>query len=120
MRGTEQMPILDKETSVFPASLFDEAQYALGMSDRQWWAIFTKSRHEKAVARDLERCQIPFFLPLVPRPNQIRNRLFEAYIPLFNCYVFMFGSDEERLRRSPPIASRPCWMCPINGSSMRT
>ncbi len=44
------------------------------------------------------RFEIPFFLPLVMRQNRIRNRIVEAYFPLFSGYVFMFGRDDERVR----------------------
>jgi transcriptional antiterminator RfaH len=92
------MPILERETSVFPCDLFEDVQYDPGMSHRQWWAIFTKSRQEKALARDLERLEIPFFLPLIMRQNRIRNRVVEAYLPLFSGYVFMCGQDDDRVR----------------------
>lgn len=92
------MPILEKETCVYPDGLFEDTRYSPGVSDRQWWAIFTKSRQEKALARDLERFEIPFFLPLVAQPNNIRNRHVEAYIPLFSGYVFMFGCEDDRIR----------------------
>jgi transcriptional antiterminator RfaH len=92
------MPILERETCVFPQDLFDEPQFALGASERQWWAIFTRSRHEKALARDLKRFEIPFFLPLVTRQTVMRSRVVESHVPLFRGYVFMFGSSDERLR----------------------
>ncbi|MHB8973534.1 MAG: transcription termination/antitermination protein NusG [Pirellulaceae bacterium] len=92
------MPILARETSVFPHCLFDDSAYELGNSDRLWWAIFTRSRHEKALARELERFEIPFFLPLVAKQNRIRNCIVEAYVPLFTGYVFMFGRPDERVR----------------------
>lgn len=92
------MPISEKETSIFPSCLFEDSAYEPGKSDRLWWAIFTKSRNEKALARELERFEIPFFLPLVARQNRIRNRIVEAYLPLFSGYVFMFGRDDERVR----------------------
>ena len=115
------MPILEKETSVFPFGLFEDAEYEPGMSGRQWWAIFTKSRHEKALARDLERFEIPFFLPLVMRQNRIRNRIVEAYLPLFSGYVFMFGHDDERVRLAD---HQSCFdraeQFPISGSSATT
>lgn len=92
------MPILERETSVYPCGLFDDPAYEPGNSDRRWWAIFTRSRHEKALARELERFDIPFFLPLVIRENRIRSRIVEVYWPLFGGYVFMFGRDDERVR----------------------
>ena len=92
------MPILEKETSVFPDALFEEPELELGCSDRQWWAIFTKARHEKALARDLLRYEIPFFLPLVAKETRIRNRVVASHIPLFSGYVFMYGREDERVR----------------------
>lgn len=92
------MPILERETSIFPCGLFEDPMYEPGSSDRVWWAIFTKSRHEKALARELERFEIPFFLPLVAKQNRIRNRIVETHLPLFSGYVFMFGRDDERVR----------------------
>ncbi len=92
------MPILEKETSVFPETLFFDPAFEPGNSQRRWWAIFTKARHEKSLARDLLRFEIPFFLPLVPKKNLIRNKIVESHIPLFGGYVFMFGCDDERVR----------------------
>jgi transcription antitermination factor NusG len=92
------MPILEREASVFPETLFVDPAFEPGNTDRRWWAIFTKARHEKSMARDLLRFEIPFFLPLVPKKNLIRNRIVESHIPLFGGYVFLLGCDEERVR----------------------
>ena len=92
------MPILEKETSVFPDNLLEQPEPEPGSSERQWWAIFTKARQEKALARDLLAYQIPFYLPLVPKENRIRGRLVQSYIPLFSGYVFLYGCDDERVR----------------------
>lgn len=92
------MPILERETSVYPLSLFEDCEPECDQSDRRWWAIFTKARNEKALARELERFDIPFFLPLVPRRSRIRNRYVESYNPLFSGYLFLYGRDDERVR----------------------
>lgn len=92
------MPILDKEISVYPQQLFDDPVYEPGRSDRKWWAIFTRTRHEKALARELLRLQVPFYLPLVAKENVIRNKVVKSYLPLFGGYVFMFSDDAERVR----------------------
>jgi transcriptional antiterminator RfaH len=89
------MPILSKETSLFPETLFEEPDWD---SERQWWVIFTKSRQEKALARDLLGSQIPFFLPLIPKDNLIRGRRVQSHIPLFGSYIFLFGSTDEQLQ----------------------
>ena len=92
------MPILAKEISTFPQTLFEDSSCDSDPGDRNWWVIFTRARHEKALARDLLKFEIPFFLPLVPRKYVIRKKLVESHIPLFSGYVFMFCSDNERVR----------------------
>ena len=91
-----QMPILGKETSVFPDDLFerdfDES------SERVWRAAFTKSRQEKSLARHLEASGIPFFLPLVSKDNRIRGKRVTSHIPLFTGYVFLHATEDERVR----------------------
>ena len=90
------MPILSQEPSLYPETLLD------GMprepSDRHWWVLYTKARQEKAVARDLLGYQVPFYLPIVRKTTICRGRKVASHIPLFSGYVFLFGSDEERVQ----------------------
>jgi transcriptional antiterminator RfaH len=90
------MPILGEETSLYPANLLDEV--ACEPSERQWWVLYTKARQEKAVSRDLLGFQVPFYLPLVRKTWVSRGRKISSHSPLFPGYVFLFGSDEERVR----------------------
>ncbi|MFO7907620.1 MAG: antitermination protein NusG [Pirellulaceae bacterium] len=94
----ERMPILEQETSVFPAELLRSTEFEAGNPHRRWWAIFTKARNEKALARDLLGFGIPYYLPLVPRKNLVRRRVVHSHIPLFTGYVFLFGSEQERVQ----------------------
>lgn len=90
------MPILGAETTRFPEDILENRQ---GPDvDRQWWAVYTKARQEKALARSLLGFRIPFYLPLVPRDNAIRGRRIKSHIPLFSGYVFVFGTESERTR----------------------
>lgn len=66
-------------------------------SSRRWRVLYTKSRHEKAVARQLAAREIPFYLPLITRTTVSRGRKLRSLVPLFSNYLFMFGDDEERL-----------------------
>jgi transcriptional antiterminator RfaH len=90
------MPILSAETTVYPDSLLEEV--CLQPSDRCWWVLYTKARQEKAIARDLLNCRIPFYLPQVEKTSFCRGRRIRSFIPLFAGYVFLFGSVEERTR----------------------
>jgi len=90
------MPILDEERSIYPDDLLD------GLTDedvdRDWWVLHTKPRQEKSVSRDLFALDIPFYLPLIKKTSTRRDRTVQSYIPLFASYVFMFASEEERIR----------------------
>ena len=65
---------------------------------RRWYAIYTKSRQEKSLARELLKYAIPFYLPLVKKTSVSRGRRRTALVPLFGGYVFLYGSEEERVR----------------------
>ena len=90
------MPILAAEPSLFPENLLDD--FVDERVDRRWWAIYTKSRQEKSLARQLLGMEIPFYLPLIPKTNLIRGRRITSRIPLFGSYMFLFASEEERIK----------------------
>jgi transcriptional antiterminator RfaH len=90
------MPILASETNVYPANLLDD--FTTESSDRRWWAVYTRSRMEKSLARQLLAMEIPFYLPLIPRTSTIAGRRVKSLLPLFNGYLFMYGTDVERVQ----------------------
>jgi transcriptional antiterminator RfaH len=90
------MPILKEEPSVYPETLL-EAMPA-EMAGRRWLALYTKARQEKSLARELLKYRIPFYLPLVKKTSVSRGRKRTSLMPLFGGYVFLCGSEEERLR----------------------
>lgn len=89
------MPILAAEPSLFPENLLDD--YVDEGSERRWWAIYTKSRQEKSLARQLLGMEVPFYLPLIPKTSLIRGRKFTSQIPLFGSYMFLFANEHERV-----------------------
>jgi transcriptional antiterminator RfaH len=93
------MPILEQEVCVYPEDLLSEFPVTFDdeLLDRRWWAVYTKSRQEKALARHLIGHQVPFYLPLIPKDNIIRGRRVRSHVPLFSGYIFLYGSDEERV-----------------------
>ena len=90
------MPILGEEPSLYPETLLDEV--ASQPSERRWWALYTKARQEKSLARELLKYCIPFYLPLVNKTSVSRGRKRTSLAPLFGGYVFLYGSEEERVR----------------------
>jgi len=66
----------------------------------QWYAVRTRSRHEKMVSEQLEQQGIESFLPLVKRTHKWSDRTKEVELPLFSGYSFVrvVLSSTERLR----------------------
>jgi len=54
-----------------------------------WYALHTRSRHEKRVASELEQKGISSFLPLVTQMRKWSDRRMKVDLPLFSCYVFV-------------------------------
>jgi len=63
-----------------------------------WWVVHTKPRQEKALARDLLRSSIPYFLPMYEARRRSRGRSWKAVLPLFPGYIFFCGDKDDRLR----------------------
>lgn len=65
-----------------------------------WYAVRTRSRHEKLVARQLETQGIESFLPLLTQTHKWSDRSKQVETPLFSGYAFlrMVHSSDERVR----------------------
>jgi len=66
----------------------------------RWYAVRTRSRHEKLVARQLENQGIQSFLPVVSKIHQWSDRRKEVQEPLFSGYAFVHldHSSGDRVR----------------------
>jgi transcriptional antiterminator RfaH len=89
------MPLLPPEPFVYPESLF---AVVAPCDDARWWVLQTRARAEKALARSLWQREIAFFLPVYQRTWQKRDRKLVSQLPLFPGYLFLFGSEQARLR----------------------
>jgi transcriptional antiterminator RfaH len=110
------MPILTEEPQIFPEDLFERNQDGFG--DRRWWALHTRPRQEKSLARQLLARGIPFYLPQVSKRLRIRKRTFTVHEPLFASYIFLLAGPEERVtalttnrivRPIPVVDQRGLW-----------
>ncbi len=74
----------------------------------QWYAIRTRSRHEKMVSDQLEKQGIENFLPVLKRSRQWSDRVKEVELPLFPGYSFvrvvLASSDRLRVLQSFGVA----------------
>ena len=62
-----------------------------------WWVAHTKSRNEKALAQDLIRKNISYFLPMIWRVRRQSGRTLRSLLPLFGGYLFFCGQENQRI-----------------------
>ena len=62
-----------------------------------WYAIWTRSRHEQAVREQLEQRHIEAFLPTIPRWSRWKDRKKKIDWPLFPGYCFARFDPNESL-----------------------
>ena len=67
------------------------------ISPVRWYAVRTKSRHEKLVRDRLFGQGIEQFLPTIKRLSQWKDRKKEIEVPLFSGYCFARFAMEDRL-----------------------
>jgi len=77
------------------------------VSDAKWYAIRTRSRHEKVAAREFDAQGISVFLPLVTSIRQWSDRHTKVEMPLFPGYAFVrvdyFSGDRVRVLRTTGV-----------------
>lgn len=89
------MPILRAQPNLFPDTLLEEATWEA--TDRRWIVLYTRSRQEKALSRELFHRGISFYLPLVKQVRQYGRNRRTSQAPLFAGYIFLFASETERI-----------------------
>ena len=72
-----------------------------------WYAVYTRGRHEKKVARTLTEKSIRVFLPLMKVRSRRRDRIQLIEVPMFSGYLFVHSAmdPDSRLRvlRTPGV-----------------
>jgi transcription termination/antitermination protein NusG len=70
---------------------------AADQSDLQWFAIWTRSRHEQVVRDQLEKKNLEAFLPTITRWSRWKDRKKKIDWPLFPGYCFARFDPENAL-----------------------
>ena len=63
----------------------------------KWIAVYTKPRHEKIVAKDLERNGVKVYLPLMKERRKWSDRKKWVEFPLFKSYIFVSINSNNHL-----------------------
>jgi transcription antitermination factor NusG len=71
-----------------------------------WYAAYTRSRHEKRIAEQLQSKSVEIFLPLYETVHQWKNGRARVQLPLFPGYIFVRIPYRDRLRvlEAPGVA----------------
>jgi transcription antitermination factor NusG len=76
---------------------------------RRWFAVRTRSRHEKLVAHQLETLGIQSFLPVISKIHQWSDRRKLVEQPLFSGYTFvrldLSSADRIRVLRTQGVVN---------------
>jgi transcriptional antiterminator RfaH len=96
IQNPNQLIILNTNTGI-------EAKYSRPVSN--WYAIYTKPRHEKEVYKKLLEQSINTFLPLQTTIRQWSDRKKKVTVPLFSCYIFVniTVQDYNRVLNTPGV-----------------
>jgi transcription antitermination factor NusG len=73
-----------------------EIQNATGAPN--WYALFTRHQHEKAVAFALSNKNHEVYLPLYRSVHRWQDRAKALWLPLFPCYVFIREGMDRQLQ----------------------
>jgi transcription antitermination factor NusG len=77
-----------------------------GAQDREWYALHTRARHEKAIAARLGLQETEVYLPLHRRRKKWRNGVHaEVDFPLLPCYLFarIAVGEQSRVLETPGV-----------------
>lgn len=91
-------PALEIPGSSFPSSTScSSPKLAAEFAEPHWYAIYTRSRHEKRVADQLTRRAVETLLPLYETMRRWRNGRHRVQFPLFPGYAFVRIAVKDRL-----------------------
>jgi transcription antitermination factor NusG len=98
--------------------------------DKQWYAVYTRSRHEKQVELMLQRQALETYLPLRRAWSRRRDRRVTVELPALPGYLFvhcaLYGEVRAQLKKASGVirvvenAGRPCAIPEIEIESLRT
>src|SRR5215469_13285230 len=93
---------MERGLRVRMSSMFDQVSdrtlRGKASSAPHWYAVYTNSRHEKAVKACLDAKNIEVFLPAITVQSRWKDRSKQLELPAFPGYVFVRIPFEERAK----------------------
>ena len=92
---------------MYTEALADSLPALDGAGRSRWYAIRTRSRHEKKIASELCDKGVDHFLPLQTQIHRWSDRSQQVEVPLFPCYLFVrtvpVGEARVSVLRTPGV-----------------
>jgi transcription antitermination factor NusG len=96
MNQTNQIDQTNQVNQIDQTNQMNQTNQTNQTNNSHWYALRTKSRHEKVVRDQLDRQGIEQLLPTVRRLSQWKDRKKEIDVPLFSGYCFVrFGKGTK-------------------------
>ena len=67
------------------------------ITDKCWFALYTKPRNEFKAAKQLEVASVEYYLPTIVKISQWSDRKKKISEPLLRGYIFIFSNEKERI-----------------------
>jgi transcription termination/antitermination protein NusG len=90
----------------------------MSITESQWYAVYSRSRHEKQVDTMLRRQSLQTYLPLQRTWSRRRDRRVTVDLPALPGYLFvrcaLYGEVRAQIKKTPGVirvvenAGRPC------------
>ncbi len=77
--------------------MHEEAQKRARITNRYWFALYTKPRNEFKAAAQLESAEVEYYLPTIVRISKWTDRKKKITEPLMRGYIFIFSDERERI-----------------------
>ena len=80
--------------------------------EKKWYALYTKSRHEKRVVESLTSEGFDVFCPMIKTVKQWSDRKMKVSVPLIPSYIFIKVDEENRTKilSNPSILNFVYWL----------
>lgn len=75
----------------------EEVQKKVNITNKCWFALYTKPRSEFKAAQQLEAVGIEYYLPTIVRISKWTDRKKKITEPLIRGYIFIFSNERERI-----------------------
>lgn len=75
----------------------EEVQKKTRISNKNWFALYTKPRTEFKAAAQLESVEVEYYLPTIVRISNWSDRKKKITEPLIRGYIFIFSDEKQRI-----------------------